>query len=258
MQSFLECTFYIERVVLACYVAYGKGEPVHKNRPSHGLVLIDGARHFIFDDGREFMTKRNDLVYLPKGCSYVVHSCEAGGCYAINFQLLNEAPDPVPFVFPTKHSEKFRENFRVSESAWKSKKTFGYERCAQMLYAIIYDLKQEMNAEYMPKSKTVQIEPALSYISEHYTFENISVAHLAELCRISEVYLRRIFHSTFGMSPLQYINHMKLSRARELIRSGECSVSEAASMSGFFDDSYFSREFKKAFGVRPKELLPKE
>ena len=70
---------------------------------------------------------------------------------------------------------------------------------------------------------------------------------------MSEVYLRRLFQSVYGMPPLKFINSLKLSRAEELLRTGECSVTDVAYLSGFFDESYFSREFKKRYGVCPRD-----
>ena len=258
MQTFIDTPLRVGRVVLACFVAAGKGEPIHRNRPSSGLVLLRSNRRFEFSDGRVVHVQRNDLLYLPKGCSYTVYDDEkTEGCYAINF-LLEDAPDFPVFVHSLKQPERFLEAFRAAETAWRGKRTGSYERCAQLLYTILYDLKQEMNAAYMPKSRIARIAPALAYINERYTEESISVPVLASLCGISEVYLRRIFHSAFGVSPVRYVNGLRLARARELLRSGEYTVGEAAATSGFLDDSYFSREFKKAYGISPREMLPRE
>lgn len=256
MERFIEYSFRIREIVLACYVPPGKGEPVHRNRPSHGFAFFSAPRTFVFADGRVVTVRANELIYLPKGCSYDVTVSNVGGCYAINFQLEDDPQIPM-FVTPLKNAERFLESFRSAELMWKTKRIGSYEKCAQVLYGIICDLKQEMSAEYMPKSRAAMILPAILYINEHYTFENIGIAHLAALCGISEVYLRRIFRNVYGVSPIRYINALKLSRARELILSGEYSIGEAAALSGFFDDSYFSREFRKAFGISPKELLPK-
>ena len=99
--------------------------------------------------------------------------------------------------------------------------------------------------------------PGVEYINLHYCEENISIAHLAELCGISETYFRRIFHNAYMISPVKYINNMKLKRSEELLKSGMYSVSEAAGLSGFQNDSYFSREFKKAFGITPSDYISK-
>ena len=76
---------------------------------------------------------------------------------------------------------------------------------------------------------------------------------LASLCNMSEVLFRRNFKNSTGLSPLKYINNLKISRAKELLSVGMCSVSEAATLSGFHNECYFSREFKKHTGMSPVE-----
>ena len=74
---------------------------------------------------------------------------------------------------------------------------------------------------------------------------------LAKLCGISENYFRKLFLLEFGISPSKYIRNKRLMLARDLLNSGEFSVSDAAMASGFNDISYFSREYKKMWGVNP-------
>jgi AraC-like DNA-binding protein len=78
------------------------------------------------------------------------------------------------------------------------------------------------------------------------------------MCGISEDYFRKIFKNTFEISPRKYINDMKISYAKELITSGMYTVTEAAELSGYTDMSYFSREFKKAFGICPADYRKHE
>ena len=92
-----------------------------------------------------------------------------------------------------------------------------------------------------------------SYFMENYYKENISVVHLASLCNISVVHLRNCFIKSFAVSPVKYINSLKLTRAKELIESGMYSVGDVCFLSGYNDESYFSREFKKSFKKSPKE-----
>ena len=70
---------------------------------------------------------------------------------------------------------------------------------------------------------------------------------------MSETYFRRIFLRNFGISPIKYINNLKIDRAKDLITSGYYSISEAAEASGFHDNAYFTRKFKEATGVTPLE-----
>ena len=157
--------------------------------------------------------------------------------------------DIPPFKISPKNPSETLLAFRSAENAWRTKFPGYFEKASEKLYRIIGQMKAEMTAEYMPNEKTALIAPAVSYINENYTSEAISISHLSELCGVSEVYFRKIFKNVYGSSPLKYINSLKLSRARDLIHSGLYSVKDAAFMSGFFDDSYFSREFKKFYKI---------
>lgn len=55
------------------------------------------------------------------------------------------------------------------------------------------------------------------------------------------------------MPPIKYINNLKMTRAKELLSSGMYTVSEVCFLSGYKDESYFSREFKKHFNLSPRE-----
>ena len=68
------------------------------------------------------------------------------------------------------------------------------------------------------------IAPAPEYINENYTRENIPLSHLAEPCKVSETYLRKLFHQAFSVSPVVYMRNMRIRYAKELLRSGEYSV----------------------------------
>lgn len=57
----------------------------------------------------------------------------------------------------------------------------------------------------------------------------------------------------FGISPIDFIREMRIKRAKQLIESGEYNVSSIAYMTGFNDPKYFSKCFKKKYGVKPSE-----
>jgi AraC-like DNA-binding protein len=77
---------------------------------------------------------------------------------------------------------------------------------------------------------------------------------MAKLCNISCVYFRRIFANAFGLSPIKYVNNLKIERAKELLRSRLYSVTEVCEIAGFSDPAYFCRLFKKEVGVTPSEF----
>ena len=63
--------------------------------------------------------------------------------------------------------------------------------------------------------------------------------------------LNRNFLKAFGMSPMRYLNKLRLDHAAKLLNSSNLSISEISRQSGFEDSNYFSRIFHKKFGVPP-------
>lgn len=250
MQAFMEYDFNIEKVRLACFVPKGKGEMIHKNRPSHGLALnLEGMKQYDFGE-KSLMVGQGDIIYLPKGSNYTVYNRKPGECYAINFDI-SEQMGWEPFVFHINSTRQMLDPFREAERSWKEKQR-GYQmKCKELLYHILLRLQKEYHRGYMQTGKRDMIAPAVACIHESYTSRLLSISELAEMCGITPEYFRAIFQRFYGTSPLKYINTLKLSHAKELIQSGLYSVTEAAELSGYTDPSYFSREFKKHFGVPP-------
>ncbi len=255
MEKFINTNHNITDIILACWVAPSMGGAVHTNRHSHGLALnCGGEKVYAFSDGRKYVVKKYDFIYLPKNSTYTVISTTPGATYCINFQWIEDATFE-PFVFPVKSADEVIQAYKNAEKAWR-RKTEGYDLlCKSELYKILYILRNNYVRPYSPNFKQALLEPAISYIHKHYTDESISVEKLSELCGFSYEYFRRLFLSCYGCSPVKYINSLKLKRAKELLSSGFYTVSDAALESGFFDISYFSRFFKKNVGVSPKEYL---
>lgn len=255
MKHFMQHDFNISRIQLATFVLPGKGAPVHKDRPSHGIVLNAGSeKEYIFDDGTVISVGQNEILYLPKDSSYIVRSVLSGNCYAINF-LLTEDTNFASFTFKTNNAQILLSRFRETVDLWKSKGTAYHMKCKSLLYDILTLLQAEFHSKYTPTATASILSPALEFIHNSYTREDLSIPEIATRCGISEDYFRKLFKSIYGTSPRKYINELRLSYAGELIRSGLYTVTDAAALSGYTDISYFSREFKKHFGIPPIEYL---
>ena len=257
MKNFMNYDFNIENVRLAIYVKPGTGTSVHKNRASHGIAINisanpDDTKKYVFSDNKTVLVGQNEIVYMPKGSSYTVSSNNSGNCYAINFDI-SANTDFEPFSFKLKNAPAFIEEFEKATILWGSKNTAFHMQCKATLYNILSMMQSEYNSKYMASSTIDLIAPAVEYIKMNYTNENICIPELSSMCEISEDYFRKIFKNTFGTSPRKYINKLKITYSKELIKSGMYTVTEAAELSGYTDMSYFSREFKKEFGICPAD-----
>ena len=251
MKNFFDYNFNIDKIVLACYVPKGEGSAIHTNRASHGLALhISGDKKYIFEGKNTLHTGKNDIIFMPEHSNYVVETQCLGDCYAINFKI-TDAASFEPFVLNM--GDLVTDRFKSAEKAFRLKSS-GYEmQCKANLYSIICSMLSKYEKKYVPKSTERMIEPAIEYIHKNYTSNNISVEFLANLCGISTTYLRSIFLKCKNVTPKKYINNLKLSRAKELILSDYYSIPKISELSGFGDESYFCRYFRKMTGMTATE-----
>jgi AraC family L-rhamnose operon transcriptional activator RhaR len=104
-----------------------------------------------------------------------------------------------------------------------------------------------------PDSRALlQIANAISYLETNYA-EEIDIDKLAEIAAMPRRSFVRAFRSATGQSPIAYLIELRLSRAAALLRNGGDSVTDVAYRVGFSDSNYFSRQFRKAHGVSPRD-----
>ncbi len=247
--DFTKHDFSVQKIELACLVAAGKGAMVHKNRKAHGVAIFLGGERTLCFDEKKIKAVKNTVVYFPKGSNYTIREKEASDCYAINFQLPDGVNFP-PFALQAKNANAFLESFKSAVRVW-TKKSAGYSaKVKSELYNVLYRMQSECE---IPYGKQTVIQPAIDYIHSNYHKETIRIEHLAQLSGVSTVHLSNLFVKTFAMPPIRYVNSLKLLRAKELLEAQMVSVREVSFLSGYNDESYFSREFKKHFGISPKE-----
>lgn len=258
--DFFENEIIVSKIIMAFFISKDNDKPIQNDTETYGLVYnVDCDTVYRFETGEILTCHSGECIYLPKGTDYTakrysVRDTDKCGVYAINFLTISEEDTGTPFVIRIRNKEEIVSLFSKAEKLWQKKIVGFQEECFACLYRIIRIIKQELSANYFPKKSTLEtIKPAIEYIYQNYTLEHISLSHLAELCSISEPYLRRLFHNVFMTSPSVYIRNLRIKYAKELIRSKQYSITDVAILSGFNNPSYFSREFKKAEGISPKE-----
>ena len=87
----------------------------------------------------------------------------------------------------------------------------------------------------------------------HQIQEFISVRDIADAVGLKEVQCRRIFQKATRMSPMEYLNRLRLLYAMRLLICSDRNVGEIASAVGFHSASYFCRTFRKFYRKSPEE-----
>lgn len=101
-------------------------------------------------------------------------------------------------------------------------------------------------------SSNYYVRKAREFVEEHYR-EPIRVRDISEYIHVSPNYLGKIYFLNTGEHLRDYINSVKLEKAREILAVRKYQISEVAAMVGIEDQRYFSKLFKKHFGISPKE-----
>ncbi|MDL2234097.1 AraC family transcriptional regulator [Ruminococcaceae bacterium OttesenSCG-928-L11] len=101
-----------------------------------------------------------------------------------------------------------------------------------------------------PAEKQDRICQALTYIHKNYG-QDISVEELASLAHLSVSRFRTLFKARTGLSPLDYLTVLRINQARQLMMQTDMSVGEIAGATGYVDQLYFSRIFRKRTGFTP-------
>lgn len=91
-----------------------------------------------------------------------------------------------------------------------------------------------------------------AFIDRNYS-EPITLERLAELYRGSPYHLHRVFRRIAGMTPVEYVQRVRVARAAELLSATELSLSEVAEAVGFGSVPYFMTVFKRRLGATPGE-----
>ena len=123
-----------------------------------------------------------------------------------------------------------------------------YELCEYRVAALLF----EMYAELMKPHEThTYIDKVKDYVKALYT-QPITVEQIAMHVGLDRRYLSRVFKAHTGKTVQEYIIHTRMKEAKKHLKQG-LSVEEAATLSGYYDRSNFSKMFKKLFDVSPIE-----
>lgn len=96
------------------------------------------------------------------------------------------------------------------------------------------------------------VQRARKYIQENYQKE-ISLDDVSKEVNVSPYYFSKLFKEEVGENFIDYLTHLRIGKAREMLAQSSHSVKEIGVLSGYADPNYFSRIFKKHTGMTPSE-----
>lgn len=226
------------------------------HRPFHALSFrLRGNAEMHTADGRTVNFETGDMAFVPANLTYTQIAGNER-LLVIHFTCDGEMPFEVQ-KFTPKNPEYFERKFTDMYNAW-SKKQPGYaHECKSIFYKILLEIERQWNQHRLTTAND-KLAEAVEYIHEHFTDRDLTVEAMARHCGMSDTYFRKLFLANFSVTPLKYINQLRMTYARELLQSNYYTVEEISEKCGFNNINYFSLFVKKQTGYPPsvyREIL---
>ena len=226
--------------------------------------------------GKLFSARPGELLFIPENTFY--KPLDSDGCtyYFFHFSATQDLPDTVMpvtikndtlpdncyaylysvnkknvikidiFTHIKNHNAIDNIFFRLA-GVNVSKNTFQ----KVLLDNILRELLILMHLDNISVTKSnVSLEKILLYIRTH-SEQNITLSSISREFNMSKSYISRLFRDFLNTTASHYINQIRLSNACELLLNSNMPISEIAEKSGYSDQYYFSKIFRKFFSVSP-------
>ena len=117
-----------------------------------------------------------------------------------------------------------------------------------------YEAAEEALNARLYQGRRSFIKVALRYMEDNFS-RNISLAEVAGEACVTPNYLSRVFKEEMNSSFVEWMNQLRVAKAKELLRTSTLKMYEIAELVGYQDYKYFVSVFKKTTGSTPKEFL---
>ena len=225
------------------------------------FLVLEGEGSLTYD-GRQYSLKLGDCVFTDcrKTYSHSTSDClwSLSWChfYAPFMPAIYEKYKErggLPVFHPEK-PDAFQKSFVQLYELAASSDYIRDMRINESLSALLTLLMQESwNPDHVAVSKKrMELAAVKAYMDEHYT-QKLTLDDLEAQFFINKYYLLKIFKETYGMTISSYLISKRITRAKQLLRFTQMTIDEVGCAVGMDGAGYFSRMFKKAEGISPKE-----
>lgn len=244
----------------------------------HNLMEIGVCRNgegVVVLDEKDYFYQNGTIIIIPQNIS---HTTISNGMQKNAWEYLYLNPDPVIAKLYDGQLAKSNEALQLLRSsplfldaasypflmaeidaAMNEMRTQGMHyrqmvnACLQAILIEVLRMQakgQEHRLETSTSNNMRQISDALSYVENYYA-EAMKVKDLSVACGMSETYFRRIFEEYTHMTPMDYVNLVRVQKACEYMLQTEETMDQIARKVGFTTVSTFNRNFKKFLDISP-------
>lgn len=160
-------------------------------------------------------------------------------------------PSP-PYITDIRHDPVLHELFRklsVTHESYSKYRSSLEEVCAKEIWLRL----SEYWLSDTGGSLSIRVKNMISYIQGNYV-KNITRKDLSEKFNLTPEYINCIFKKETGTTPTEFIHSLRIREGYRLIQEESLSIKEAALQTGFCDEFYFSKIFKRIMKFPPSRI----
>ena len=205
----------------------------------------DNAHSAAEKDGGKLWSLRWCHFYGPSMPAIYAKYCERGGLPVIRGADMACGADPSQYrtilsdIYAMASSSDYIRDMRING------------KLNDLLTLLMESSWHQGNSSNAPKKMDISI--VKSFLDEHYS-ENLSLESVASQFFIDKHYLARLFKEQYGVTLVTYLQQVRITHAKRMLRFTDKSIEEIGLECGIGELNYFSRVFKKLEGVSPSEF----
>ena len=215
-----------------------------ENRKYFGVCFSMSGQITYTMNGKRYVSKPDNAIIVPRGCSYCRVTDSEGRFPLINFSCSGLDIKEIA-VLPLDNPQDFIQRFRTLQQMFLGNES------RMKIYSGFYELLDSLLSHN--EQNLDRLTFVVKYIEEHIQDPNLSNEELAKCLGISEVYLRKQFQTHYRVTPKQYILDIRIRKAKQLLIDTPFAIAAIAEECGFSSAYHFCRCFKQRTGKTPTQ-----
>lgn len=225
--------------------------PKHTHRTMEWVLVKKGVFHAAFTGFEKLTGGEGDIFVIPCGIGHDQSEVPDGENIFVLVEGFEQESSPAPYIVHTGKDQLLMQYFealpRLNRNASSQSET------ANFLLALWERMKFFAAGKKEISPRHPGLDKAVKTIRKNFTGD-LAIPDLAAKSGVSQSHLNLLFRKNFGYGAVSFIRKTRLKYARELLKNPYVSIAEAAWNSGFADPNYFSRIFRKEYGLSPTEF----
>lgn len=237
------------------------------------IIQIVKGRVLVTLDDQRFYASADDIIYVNSGQIHAVQVIEGDEKPQIRVMIFDcffvtnllEGFETRHMYNLLIHSERHQSLISATNPLWReladcmltaereyAERDIGYEMAIKScIYRIVTAMLRHYRRHLLPYSANFNLlRPALEYIEEKFA-ERLSVTKISQVANMSVSHFSRTFKQMTGLTFTDYLTSFRMNMAKQMLVTGQWTITQVAEKTGFCNIHYFGKVFKEATGLSP-------